>query len=280
MGRKVFLIDIDRCNGCHNCQLACKDEHCEVDWMPYAKAQPITGQFWWKVEQHERGSIPKVKVSYIPRGCMHCDDCAGERVCDAGAFYRRDDGFIIIDPEKCTGCMKCVTACPYDAVFANDKLKIAQKCTGCAHLLDDDWAMPRCVDACVMQALQYVDIDALEYAEQFAAAECIKPELGTSPQVYYLNFPKRFIGGEVFDEVDDEVIIGATVTLAQGDKALMKVKTDDFGDFWFNQIAPEKYTVYVESEGYMNRVFEVDVTERDQNIGSIALYVYEGENVR
>ena len=33
---KVFVIDVARCSGCHNCQLACKDEHCENDWRPYA----------------------------------------------------------------------------------------------------------------------------------------------------------------------------------------------------------------------------------------------------
>ena len=24
---KVFVFDLDKCNGCHNCQIACKDEH-------------------------------------------------------------------------------------------------------------------------------------------------------------------------------------------------------------------------------------------------------------
>ena len=37
---KVFVIDVARCSGCHNCQLACKDEHCENDWRPYAAPQP------------------------------------------------------------------------------------------------------------------------------------------------------------------------------------------------------------------------------------------------
>ena len=48
---KAFVIDVAKCSGCYNCQLACKDEHAENDWMPYAKAQPLTGQFWCRVTE-------------------------------------------------------------------------------------------------------------------------------------------------------------------------------------------------------------------------------------
>ena len=46
MGKKVFVIDINKCNGCHNCQIVCKDEHVGNDWTPIAKPQPDIGQFW------------------------------------------------------------------------------------------------------------------------------------------------------------------------------------------------------------------------------------------
>lgn len=60
---KVLVIDITKCNGCHNCQIACKDEHVSNDWTPYAKPQPLIGQFWTKVIDVERGTVPKVKVN-------------------------------------------------------------------------------------------------------------------------------------------------------------------------------------------------------------------------
>ena len=41
---KVMVIDLSICNGCHNCQIACKDEHVANDWTPIAKPQPDTGQ--------------------------------------------------------------------------------------------------------------------------------------------------------------------------------------------------------------------------------------------
>ncbi|HEX7474441.1 MAG TPA: hypothetical protein VF318_00635, partial [Dehalococcoidales bacterium] len=58
---KVLIINYDICNGCYNCQLACKDEHVANDWSPIAKPQPDTGQFWNKVYDNVRGQVPKVK---------------------------------------------------------------------------------------------------------------------------------------------------------------------------------------------------------------------------
>ena len=33
---KVFVFDSTKCNGCYGCQLACKDEHWNNEWPPYA----------------------------------------------------------------------------------------------------------------------------------------------------------------------------------------------------------------------------------------------------
>jgi Fe-S-cluster-containing dehydrogenase component len=71
---KVFVIDVSKCNGCYNCQLVCKDEHVDNDWTPYAKPQPELGHFWLKLNEKVRGQVPKVKMSYVPRPCMHCDN--------------------------------------------------------------------------------------------------------------------------------------------------------------------------------------------------------------
>ena len=37
---KVFVFDAAKCNGCRNCQIACKDEHVDNEWAPWAKPQP------------------------------------------------------------------------------------------------------------------------------------------------------------------------------------------------------------------------------------------------
>ena len=73
MAKKVFVIDIAKCNGCHSCQIVCKDEHVANDWTPIAKPQPEIGQFWIELTERVRGTVPKVKVAYRPHLCMHCD---------------------------------------------------------------------------------------------------------------------------------------------------------------------------------------------------------------
>ena len=108
---KVFLIDVARCSGCFNCQLACQDENCGNDWRPYAAPQDMTGQFWCKVHEHVCGTIPKVKIHYIAGMCNHCEKAPCMDVCPEKAIYRRPDGLVLIDPDKCTGCGKCKEAC-------------------------------------------------------------------------------------------------------------------------------------------------------------------------
>ena len=67
------------------------------------------------------------------------------------------------------------TPAPTDVIFFNEDLNIAQKCTGCAHLLDDGWNEPRCADACPTLAIRLMDEDEAE--ELVAKGEVWKPEL-------------------------------------------------------------------------------------------------------
>ncbi len=267
---KAFVIDVARCNGCYNCQIACKDEHVGNDWTPYAKPQPDTGQFWMKLNEMVRGTVPKVKMSYIARPCMHCGNAPCMTSCTPGAIYRREDGLVLIDPVKCTGCMNCVDACPYDVIYWNESLNLAQKCTGCAHLLDQGWKEPRCVEACATEALRFGEEEDLKpFIEQ---AEVMLPEKATEPRVYYLNLPKRFIAGEVWDPEADECLEGVKLTLtnvATGESLV--TSTDAFGDFWFNQIDVGTYNLTLEKEGFATRVIEGISTKNDVNLGDLPL---------
>jgi Fe-S-cluster-containing dehydrogenase component len=270
---KVFAIDLSVCNGCYCCQIACKDEHVANDWTPYAKPQPDTGQFWIGLTELVRGQVPKVKVTYIPKMCHHCDDAPCIEQCEVEAIYQRDDGMVIIDPEKCTGCKLCADTCPHDAIFFNDNLNIAQKCTSCAHLRDndpDEWPVPRCVDQCPTDALRFGEEEA--FADFIEAAETLNPEAKTKSRVYYQHLPKKFVAGTVYDPVDKEVIIGAKCTLtdtASGES--FKAETDAFGDFWFRGLEDHRsFSLLIEKEGKSKTIDNI-LSDKDLSLGDIPM---------
>ncbi|MFC1868525.1 4Fe-4S dicluster domain-containing protein [Thermodesulfobacteriota bacterium] len=267
---KALIVDITRCNGCYNCQIVCKDEHVGNDWTPYAKPQPDTGQFWMKVTDIVRGTVPKVKMAYMHDICQHCDDAPCMKACKQSAIYKREDEIVIIDPEKCVGSRGCVDACPYGVIYFNDDLNISQKCTFCAHLLDKDWKEPRCVDACPTDALRFgEESDLKEYIDK---SEILHPEYNAKPRVYYIGIPKRFVAGAVYDPEEDECTIGAKVTLTDGKGEKKSAETDRFGDFWFEDLEVGDYSVVIEKDGYYSQEIGAISTEKDVNLGDIKMY--------
>ncbi len=270
---KVFVIDMARCNGCRNCQVSCKDEHVDNDWRPYAAPQPDTGQFWCKVEEEVCGQVPHVRVSFNQTRCNHCDNAPCIKAAP-DAVYRRDDGLVIIDPDKAVGNKALAKACPYGAIWWNEELNLPQKCTGCAHLLDDGWEAPRCVDACCTGALRFGEEE--DFADEIAQAEVLRPDLGCGPRVYYLNKPKRFAAGTVVDLEQEEVVIGASVVLETAeDSQVAAAETDDFGDFWLEGAEPGAYRVRVSAPGYFERTIDVNLTAESKSLGRVDVFVQQ-----
>ena len=269
---KVFTIDLTRCNGCYCCQIACKDEHVGNDWTPYAKPQPDTGQFWLGITEQVRGHVPHVKVSYVPQLCQHCDDAPCIEDCKAEAIYKREDGIVMIDPVKCIGCKLCVDTCPHHAIFMNEMLNIAQKCTGCTHLLDNDeeWTVPRCVDQCPTEALQFGEEE--DFRDFIKGAELLNPGAGTKSRVYYKGLPKKFIAGTLYDPAAQEVIIGATATLtddATGE--IFTETTNNFGDFWLKDLPDNRSYTLTFKKGGVSKTMAGIKTDIDRGLGDIPM---------
>jgi len=272
---KVMIIDLSICNGCHNCQIACKDEHVANDWSPIARPQPDTGQFWNKVINLERGTVPKVMVTYHHSICQHCGEAPCIAACPSHAIYRRPDGIVIIDPDKCRGNRMCLEACPYEnVIYYNDDLNIAQKCTFCAHLLDQGWTETRCSDACPTGALTVADEDDPQVKEKLKEAESLRPELATRPRVHYLGLPKPWMAGALYDPEADLCLEGVRVTATHKETgATLTATTDNYGDFWLKDLKEGAYTILMQKDGYLaKKLGPVEVATTDHNLGDIALW--------
>ncbi len=277
MKRAHLIIDIEKCIDCNNCFLVCKDEFVDNDWSPYTVPQPRHGQRWMNIMRNERGQYPMIDVAYRPTPCMHCDDPDCMKAAESDAVYKRPDGIVLIDPEKAKGQQAIVDSCPYGVIYWNEELDVPQKCSMCAHLLDDGWKEPRCVQSCGPGALRFIYLEdsEMEALIEEENLETLHPEYQLEPTTYYKNlsrYEKCFIGGSVATEIEGvtDCVKGAAVTLFQGSKKVFEVETDFFGDFKFDNLNPNsgKYRIEVNMSGRETRQIEIDLIT-SVNVGAL-----------
>jgi Fe-S-cluster-containing dehydrogenase component len=277
MKKVNMIVDVAKCHDCWNCFLACKDEHWDNDHLPVAVAAPRFGHRWIDVLNVERGQYPLQDVCYLPHPCMHCDEPACMKA-DDGAVYKRDDGIVIIDPEKAKGKKELVGSCPYHAIFWNEEKQVAQKCTMCAHLLDDGWSQPRCVHSCPTGAMLflYAEDAEMEKIKNEQQLECYQPEYGLKPRVYYKNlyrFTKCHVAGSVALP-NDECAENAEVTLTHvATKKSAATRTNNFGDFKIDNLEPNsgKYKLRVRLPSGEEEVVDVEL-KASLNVGTISAW--------
>jgi len=207
----VMGIDLRKCIGCSACTIACKAEN----HLP-------PGVVYRPVIDLEIGEYPNVSRQFIPRPCMQCDNPPCVPVCPVGATYKRPDGVVEIDYNKCIGCRYCIPACPYSARtfdfgenYTDDTparqpyeeepspeygkswerdegsspVGNVRKCQFCLHRLAVGM-LPACVTTCIGGATYFGDrndpdslISELIHRPNVVR---LREELGTKPKVYYL----------------------------------------------------------------------------------------------
>ncbi|HLC04138.1 MAG TPA: 4Fe-4S dicluster domain-containing protein [Anaerolineales bacterium] len=204
--RWVMVIDLARCDGCGECTRACSAMHL----VP-------TGQEWIKV--YSMAHDPLTRPYFFPRPCMQCDNPPCVHVCPVGASYKREDGVVLIDQDRCIGCRFCLAACPYSARYFNwsepahsdwelgqaysvetnipHRRGVAEKCVFCPALTSQG-QLPACASACPQGAIffgdEHEDAVTNAFGETFRLGELLTAgaahrhleELGTEPRVWYL----------------------------------------------------------------------------------------------
>ncbi|MCU0362262.1 MAG: 4Fe-4S dicluster domain-containing protein [Bacteroidales bacterium] len=211
--RWVMVIDLSKCRNARKCVEACQDAH---------HLRPYEYHINTLVMQESKNT-PRY---FMPKPCQHCDNPPCVSVCPVDATFKRQDGIVLIDNERCIGCRFCMSACPYSArmfhwqeplAVEGDKERVydielnvphkkgtISKCLFSADRLREG-IMPYCVSACPNGVFYFGDenedavtngttketVRLSELLEQNGAYRLL-PELGTKPRVYYLP-PKNRI---------------------------------------------------------------------------------------
>ena len=174
-----FLIDNRKCIGCHACTVACKSEH----------QVPLGVDRTW-VKYIEKGQFPNNRRLFSVMRCNHCEYAPCVTICPVTSLYRRDDGVVDFNPERCIGCKACMQACPYDALYIDPDSNTAAKCNFCTHRLEVGLE-PSCVVVCPEQAIVFGDLDnpesKLSKLIERHPVQVRKPEKGTRPKLYYID---------------------------------------------------------------------------------------------
>jgi tetrathionate reductase subunit B len=184
-----LLVDTRRCIACQACTIACAVENALPE-----------GQFRTSVATYAvSDGEGRTAVAMVPRTCNHCDEPPCIPVCPVGATFKRADGMVLVDGDRCVGCAYCVQACPYDARFVNHQTGKADKCTFCSHRVDAG-LLPACVETCVGGARVFGDLNdpASEISRRLQAAKgrtsVLKPEAGSKPNVFYIGLDPALQG--------------------------------------------------------------------------------------
>ena len=206
-GKKfVMVFDLSKCDGCKKCTEACQEMHYTEPDREWIKV--------FKMKDSETTA-----PYFLPKPCFHCDNPPCTKVCPVNATFKRQDGIVLVDNERCIGCRMCMAACPYSTRFFNwshpvqtaevaamkyspeqgfpRRMGTVEKCDFCPDMLRQG-KMPACVSGCPMNVIYFGDQNEdavtnssgvtlkLSLLLEDNAGYRLLEDLGTEPRVYYL----------------------------------------------------------------------------------------------
>lgn len=214
-----MVIDLERCIGCWTCAVACKSNN-NVPMGTWWNRILTVGQDIEDIDVPS-GEYPDLRLVHMPYACFQCDEAPCVQVCPVSATYKREDGIVMMDYDRCIGCRYCLVACPYNNrvfnwevpqqipantptyhVGAQEKRSprpkgVAEKCDFCFQRVDAG-QQPFCIEVCPARARFFGDLDDpnsdVATLIRTRPTMRVREDLGAEPKVYYIP---RTSGGTV-----------------------------------------------------------------------------------
>ena len=146
---KFVDVDPEKCIGCKICELACSLEKSEKKAF-----NPLRSRI------HLVRLFPALNIALT---CRLCEKTPCVRACPEDALKQsQENGVIIIDEEKCTGCGWCIEACDFGAITLDPERKVVMICDLCVERKGSGVfpgrkiVSPACIEWCPEEALELV----------------------------------------------------------------------------------------------------------------------------